>query len=92
MRLYDLVVVFKTSLTEEKRKKLLESIKEMLKDVKVSKEESLGQKVLSYQIKHEQLGVFYRMALETDKTVPLDFEKRLINNESILRHLLVRTK
>lgn len=92
MRLYDLVVVSKTTLTEEKRKQLLESVKELLKGVKVTKEESLGQKVLSYPIRHEQLGYYTRFTLETDASVPLDFEKRLINNEAILRHLLVRTK
>lgn len=92
MRLYDLVLVLKTSLSDAERKKLVEQIKSWLGDVKVKKEEEWGQKPLAYKIKRELAGVYYKMELETDKVIPKDFETRLLRNEDILRHLLLRIK
>jgi ribosomal protein S6 len=86
------VLVTRPSLSEADRKNLLTSVKEWLKDVKVIKEEDLGQKPLSYKIKKEVAGVYQMLHLETETSVPTDFEKRLIHTDAVIRHLLVRTK
>lgn len=91
MRLYELMLVLKTSLSEGDRKKLLTSIKEMLKDMKVTEEE-VGQKPLAYKIKHELAGLYHIMHIESATGIAADFEKRLLNNDNILRHLLLRKK
>ncbi|MBI2443430.1 MAG: 30S ribosomal protein S6 [Candidatus Levybacteria bacterium] len=92
MRIYELVLVLKTSLTETQRKKLVEQIKELLKNVKVAKEEEWGQKPLAYKIKRELAGFYHLFHLESDTALEKGFEKRLIANENIIRHLLVRKK
>jgi small subunit ribosomal protein S6 len=92
MRLYELVVVLKSSLSDGDRKKLLESLKDLLKDVKITKEEDWGQKPLAYRINQELAGYYYLFFLEGEKGVPHGFEKRLLNNDSIIRHLLIRKK
>lgn len=92
MRLYDLVLVLRTSLSEADRKKVLGQVKEWLGDVKISKEEEWGQKPLAYKIKKEVAGNYLKMELETEKTIPSDFETRLLRNDNVLRHLLLRTK
>lgn len=92
MRLYELVVVLRTSLSDSERKKFLDQVKTWLGDVKVTKEDDWGQKPLAYKIKKEVAGVYHKMNLETEKTIPADFETRLIRNDSVLRHLLLRTK
>ncbi len=91
MRTYELALVFRPSLTEEKRKKLLTTIKGMLKDAKIENELEWGQKALAYQIKHEKIGFYHILSLVTE-IIPSDFEKKLLVSEEILRHLLVRTK
>lgn len=91
MKTYELALVLNSNLTEDKRKKLLETIKGWLKEVKVAKEDVWGQKVLSYPIKREKIGFFQLLTLETD-ALPSDFEKRLIANDQVLRHLLVKKK
>lgn len=91
MRAYDLVVILKTSLTEEKRKKLLDTIKTWIKDAKISKEELIGTKVLSYTIKRQKDGFYVRISFEAE-TVPLDLGKRILAQEDIIRHLLIRNK
>lgn len=91
MRQYELVLVMRPSLTEDKRKKLIDSVKTWLKDVKFLKEEALGQKPLAYQINRETSGYYYYLSFE-GKKVSEDLEKRILAQESVVRHLLVRTK
>lgn len=92
MRLYELVMVFRPSLKEADRKKLLETVKGWLKDVKFKKEEEWGQKPLAYPIKKEIAGFYILWQFESEEGVTKDFEQRLIRNDDIIRHLLLRTK
>jgi ribosomal protein S6 len=100
MRKYELVVVLRPSLKEADRKKLLETVKGWLgEEVKVVKEDDWGQKALSYEIKKENAGYYYMWQLETtsdaagiDAVIPQGFETNLLRNDSIIRHLLLRTK
>lgn len=91
MRLYELVVILKSSLAEAQRKKLIDTIQSWFGEMKVSKVEQWGQKVFAYPIKHEESGYYVRLFLEGENIVA-DLGKRLIQNEDIVRHLLVRTK
>lgn len=91
MRSYELIFVTKTSLTDTLRKKLIASIKSLLGDLKIVKENEVGQKSLAYKIKRETNGFYFDFAFEGE-TVPMDFEKKLLENDNILRHLLLRTK
>lgn len=91
MRLYELVLVLRPSVKEADRKKLLGTIKEWLADVKITKENDLGQKPLAYSIKKEVAGHYYQLMLEGE-SIAKDFETRLVRNEHILRHLMLRTK
>lgn len=92
MRVYELVLVMRSSLKDEQRKKLLDMLKSWLKDVKIIKEEEWGQKPLSYKIKKETSGYYAVLHLESENSVPLDLEKKLLAQENVLRHLLVRKK
>ena len=92
MRLYDLVLIIKSSLTEKERTKVLDTIKGWLKDAKIAKEESWGQKPLAYTIKRELSGVYHVLQLESEKGLPQDLEKKIQASEQVLRHLLIRRK
>jgi ribosomal protein S6 len=91
MRSYELALVVRPSLTDTQRKKIVESVKAWLKDLKFIKEDEWGQRVLSYPIKHETAGFYLVYQLEGE-TFPKDFDKRVTNTDGILRHLLVRKK
>lgn len=92
MRVYELVLVLKSALTEVQRKKLVETVKSWLGEVKVKKEDEWGQKPLSYPIKKEVSGFYLTFLIEVNEGIPSDLEKRLLGNENILRHLLLRRK
>lgn len=91
MRTYELVIVVKPSLSEKERETFLGTVKSWLKGVKVTKEEDLGSKALAYKIGKELTGHYVNLHLEAE-SVTADLEKRLLENESVLRHLLIRTK
>ncbi|MEK7502810.1 MAG: 30S ribosomal protein S6 [Patescibacteria group bacterium] len=90
MRVYELVLILKTSLSEENRKKLLETIKSLLPELKIVKGDEWGQKPLAYSIKKEIAGYYLNWIFELKAELPKDFEKKLITNDNILRHLLLR--
>ncbi len=92
MKVYELVLVLKTSLSEANRKKVLETIKGLFKDAKIIKEDEWGQKPLSYSIKREISGFYIDLVLELKSEIPKDLEKKFLTNENILRHLLLRVK
>lgn len=92
MRVYDLVLVLKASLSDTQRKKLVADLKDKLKDAKVTKEEEWGQKPLAYKIKRELAGFFHLMQLETENALDTGLDKRLRDNDNIIRHLLLRKK
>lgn len=85
-------MVMRPSLSDEDRKKLIESIKDSLKDMKVTKEEDMGQKPLAYKIKKEVAGVFHTIHMESEKAIPQDLERKLLHNDKIIRHLVIRSK
>ncbi len=85
-------MVLKTSLSETQQKKLTDTIKGWLGSVKIAKAQEWGQKPLSYSIKKEIAGVYLDWSLEADESIPQDFEKKLLANEDVLRHLLIRRK
>lgn len=91
MRAYELILITKPSLTDALRKKLITGVKTLLKDLKIVKESEIGKKALAYKIKREAEGYYFNFTLEGEN-VPSDFEKKLLENESVLRHLLLRTK
>jgi len=92
MRAYELVLVIKASLSEAQQKKLIDTIKGWVGDIKIVKTDEWGKKPLSYPIKKEIAGVFLDWQLEAKESIPKDFEKKLLATEDILRHLLIRRK
>lgn len=91
MRTYELILIAKASLTEALRKKLIAGVKTLLKDLKIVKENEVGQKTLAYKIRRETSGYYFDFMLEGEN-VPADFDKKLLENDNVLRYLLLRTK
>lgn len=92
MRNYQLVLVLRKSLSEANRKKLLETIKEWIKGAKFTKEDEWGEKPLAYTIKREDSAFFVNYLFEVKDELSKDFERKLMANEDVLRHLLLRQK
>ncbi|MBI4097819.1 MAG: 30S ribosomal protein S6 [Candidatus Levybacteria bacterium] len=87
--IYQLTLVIRSTLKEAEQKKLLEGIKSLLGKAKIT-EKSWGQKALAYPIRKEVSGLFLNWNIDSESVVPLNFEKKLLGNDDILRHLLLR--
>lgn len=87
MRKYQLAVVVKS--TDSAKKKVIDSVKEMLKGAKIEQEEDLGEKELAYSIKKETKGFYTNFLFDTEN-LPAGFEKKLYSDENVLRFLLIR--
>jgi len=92
MRNYQLVLVLKKSLTDANRKKLLETVKDWIKGAKFTKEDEWGEKPLAYTIKRENSAFFVNYLFELKEELSKDLEKKLMANDDVLRHLLLRVK
>lgn len=92
MRTYELVLVLQPALTDAQRKKLLDGLKEWIKPATLAKENALGVKPLAYKIKQQTSGYYTVLHLEAESGLEKGFEKRLITNEDVLRHLLIRKR
>jgi len=91
MRVYTLALVVRPSLSLVQRKKVVDTIKNILRDLKIIKENEVGLKPLAYKIKKEINGFYWDFAFQGEN-IPQNFEKKLLENENILRHLLLRKK
>jgi ribosomal protein S6 len=75
---YNLTLVLRSTLKDADRKKLVDSVKDGFGKAKVTEK--------------EVSGYFVSMIAEPEEVLKADFEKRLFNNNDVLRHLLLRTK
>ncbi len=87
---YSLTLILNSAVKESDKKKTIDNIKSFFEKAKIT-EKIWGQKPLAYPIKKEVSGYFVSYEIETDG-LPNDFEKKLISNDDILRHLLLRSK
>jgi small subunit ribosomal protein S6 len=94
-RTYELALVLDPSLSDEEQVGLVDEIKKMVssKGVSVVKEESWGKRKLAYPVHKASEGryVFLYVVAEGDPPPVREVEKRLNQNERVLRYLWVRT-
>lgn len=94
-RTYELALVLDPTLSDEEQVGLVEEIKKMVssKGVEVVKEESWGKRKLAYPVEKASEGryVFLYVVAEDAPPPVAEVEKRLNQNERVLRYLWVRT-
>lgn len=93
MRAYELVLVLRAEVSEIEKKKVLDEVLKLLGEAK-SEIQEWGRKTLAYPIKKEREGIFVLLNISypNGSSIPADLEKKLLMNEKVLRHLLIRTK
>ena len=93
MRSYELVLVLRAGVSETDKKKVLDEVTKILGGAETETTE-WGKRTLAYPIKKEGEGLFILMNISypNGSSIPEGVEKKLLINENILRHLLIRTK
>ena len=94
-RTYELALVLDPALSDEDQVGLVDEVKKMVssKGVEVVKEESWGKRKLAYPVRKASEGRYVFLYVVAEGATPpvAEVEKRLNQNERVLRYLWVRT-
>ena len=93
MRTYELTLVFDPEFAKDKKKPLAE-VKKLLAvaEGKIVEKEEWGERPLAYPIDKREKGWYLFLRVELDETKIGQLDRKILLNEKILRHLLLRVK
>lgn len=92
MNKYEVMYILNANLDEEARKTAIETVNGILvsNGATVTKvDESMGMRELAYPIKDETKGYYVVIKVSADEAALLEFDRKVKNNSSVLRHLVV---
>ena len=94
MRKYELMFIVRTDIEEGEVKNVIDSLKKLLQDkkAKILEEKEMGQKELAYEIKKHKTGYYFLFTVEAGNDAIEEFERVVLINENILRHIVVRVE
>lgn len=88
---YELMLLLRTSVSEEKRKKIFEEVKKSVSaSGKIIDTKDLGKRLLAYSIKKEKEANFWLLTLEIEGKEAQKLTGILKLKEEVLRALIVR--
>jgi small subunit ribosomal protein S6 len=89
MREYTFVVIIKSDVKKERKDALMQDVQKWIGEVESPKIESLGDRKLAYPIKKQKTGEYVTLSFAA-KTIPTDVNAKMLLQEDVLRHLLIR--
>lgn len=92
MRQYELTVILSPVLDEEKRRNLIEKIKNFIEKGKgkIKETNDWGKRPLIYPIKKQTEGFYLLFDFELEEKSAAEIEKKIFLEVEIIRHLLIR--
>lgn len=92
MKKYELMFIVKPTIEENEVKKVFESMKTLLKNMKsnIIEEKEMGQRQLAYEIKKHSVGYYFYLLVESTPEPIKEFERVAQINENIIRSLVVK--
>jgi len=93
--MYDLLCLFSSKIEKNQLEETIKLIKKILsEDLKgeIISEKELGEKKLSYPIKKEKKGFYWRLYFNLSPQKVKSFEEKLKNISEILRFLIVKKR
>lgn len=87
---YELVLIFRSSIEEKNKERVLELIKKTISPGKITETKDWGKRMLAYSIKKEKEGNYLLLTLESDGKEAVKLLEALKSTETVLRYLLVR--
>lgn len=87
---YELMVILKTSVTEEQKKSVSDDVSKTVKPGKVKETKVLGKKTLAYPIKKEKEGIYLLFDIDMASLQAKELLAKLKLNIIILRYILIR--
>lgn len=90
MNKYELVVIFKPSLTDETFPIEFEKVKDLITKYggTIEKIDNWGRRRLAYEIDKINEGIYEIVVFSAEPSVPAEIERSMRINESVLRYLI----
>lgn len=91
---YEIMFIVKSTLDDNTLAALVEDTKKLITDnnSKVIEFKDMGKKKLAYPIKKEVSGNYYLMNVSATHECIKEFDRKLLINENVLRHLILKTE
>ena len=92
MTKYEIMFIVKATMEEEQIKSICDELQKLInkKPSKVIEFKEMGRKKLAYPINKEINGYYYVMTVEADNKTIKEFDRKVLINENILRHLIIK--
>lgn len=92
MTKYEIMFIVKATMEEDQIKKVADDLQKLInnKPSKVIEFKEMGRKKLAYPIKKEVSGYYYVMTVEADHETISEFDRKVLINENVLRHLIIK--
>ncbi len=92
MKKYEVMFIVKATNDEKDIKNTAEEVKNIVtsNSGKVLEMKELGEKKLAYPIKKEINGYYYVMTIEAPNEAVSELDRKVLINENILRHLIIK--
>ena len=86
--------IVRPDMEEAEIKKTADAMKKVLTDekAKISSEKAMGQRELAYEINKFKTGYYYLFVVEATAEAVSEFDRVARINESLLRHIVVKTE
>lgn len=94
MNKYELMFIVKPDMEETAIKAEADNLKKVLTNngAKFLEEKAMGQRDLAYEIKKYTKGYYYLYVVEAPVEAINEFDRLVLINENLLRHLVVRVE
>ena len=94
MTKYEIMFIVKATMEEEQIKAVSDELQKLInkKPSKVIEFKEMGRKKLAYPIKKEVSGYYYVMTVEADNETIKEFDRKVLINENVLRHLIIKVE
>ena len=94
MNKYEIMLIVRPDMEEAEIKKTADARKKVLTDekAKISSEKAMGQRELAYEINKFKTGYYYLFVVEATAEAVSEFDRVARINESLLRHIVVKTE
>ena len=92
MENYEIMFIVKNTIEDEANKKVADTLKDLItKDKgKIIEFKEMGKRKLAYPIKKELTGTYYVMTVEASHETIMEFDRKVLINENVLRHLIIK--
>ena len=89
---YEIMFIIKNTIEDDKITKEVENLQKLITGDKgkIIEFREMGKRKLAYPIKKELMGSYYVMTVEAKHDTIKEFDRKVLINENVLRHLIIK--